>query len=78
MGVTRHRVPQDDDDPIVTTIRAALTRDTIGSFKKSICACLIIFTTGLSLTPRRRIWIPVTLVASLAVVARWHTLVGLL
>jgi hypothetical protein len=71
-------VPQDDGDPIVATISTALTDDTVSSFKKSICACLIILTTGLFLTPRRRVWLPVTLIASLVVAGRyyWHTIVG--
>jgi hypothetical protein len=78
VSVSRGRVPR-DDDPILTTMRAALTNDTVGSFKKSICACLIILTTGLFLRPRGRLWLP-ALVVSLGLAARsyWHTFLGLL
>jgi hypothetical protein len=80
VSVTRHQVPQDDSDPIATTIRTALTDSTVASFKKSICACLIILTTGLFLRPQRRIWIPVALITSLSVALGhyWHTLLDLL
>lgn len=68
-----------DDDPSVATVRAALANGTANSYKRSLNTCFIIWTVGRSQMPRRRIWIQLTWIVPLAVVARyyWHVLSGL-
>ena len=72
VGVLEEQATPPDDDPGVAAIRAALAEGTAGSFKKSLNTCLIIWTVGRSRmpravgrspVPRRRIWIPLTLIA---------------
>lgn len=78
-SVTEDYTTLQDDDPSVATVRAALANGTADSFKKSLNTCLIIWTVGRSRMPRRRIWIQLTWIAPLVVVARyeWHALSGL-
>jgi hypothetical protein len=79
VSVTEDQTTPQDDDPSVAAIRAALAGGTAGSFKKSLNTCLIIWTLGRSRVPRRRIWIPFTLIAPVVLATHyyWHAFSGL-
>lgn len=62
------------DDAALVAIRQIVRPDTVRSFKKTILACLLIWTIQRSRTPRRRVVISLALLVSVVLVAGhyWH------